>query len=392
MSAPRSVSSGVQEAASLLTNAALQVLNGAVHPRKAARFMTRLVRKPVHLPGAPPGALIHTGVRKVERVKLRLLEYDAERIRELEPSGVQEALAARDESLVGWLNVDGLHEPEVLRELRDHFDLHLLAMEDVASVGQRAKLDDYEGSIFLSLPVLSFHKATMTVEVEQLSLVLGPGWVLTFQESAGEVLEPVRERLKAAQGKIRGRGADYLAYALTDAVVDRYFGILEQLGDAAEELEGRVMESPTPETLLGVNHLKRELLVLRKTVWPLREALGAFARTESDLVSESTQVFVRDVHDHVIQIIDTVETLRDLASGMSDLYLSGVGHRTNEVMKVLTVMASIFIPLTFVAGVYGMNFEFMPELGIPWAYPALWVLMVTLGVSMLWYFRKRKWI
>jgi magnesium transporter len=392
MSAPRSVSSGVQEAASLLTNAALQVLNGAAHPLKAARFMSRLVRKPVHLPGAPPGALIHTGVRKVERVKLRLLEYDAERIRELEPSGVQEALAARDESLVGWLNVDGLHEPEVLRELRDHFDLHLLAMEDVASVGQRAKLDDYEGSIFLSLPVLSFHKATMTVEVEQLSLVLGPGWVLTFQESAGEVLEPVRERLKAAQGKIRGRGADYLAYALTDAVVDRYFGILEQLGDAAEELEGRVMENPTPETLLGVNHLKRELLVLRKTVWPLREALGAFARTESDLVSESTQVFVRDVHDHVIQIIDTVETLRDLASGMSDLYLSGVGHRTNEVMKVLTVMASIFIPLTFIAGVYGMNFELMPELGIPWAYPALWVLMVTLGVSMLWYFRKRKWI
>ena len=392
MSGPRSVPPGVQEAASLLTNAALQVLNGAAYPLKAARLMTRLVRKPVHSPGAPPGVLTHTGVRKVERVRLRLLEYDAEHLKELEPSSVQEALAARDESLVGWLNVDGLHEPEVLRELRDHFGLHLLAMEDVASVGQRAKLDEYEDNIFLSLPVLSFHKPTMTVEVEQLSLVLGPGWVLTFQEGAGEVLEPVRERLKAAQGKIRGRGSDYLAYALTDAVVDRYFGILEQLGDAAEELEGRVLENPTPETLLGVNHLKRELLVLRKTVWPLREALGAFARTESDLVSESTQVFVRDVHDHIIQIIDTVETLRDLASGISDLYLSGVGQRTNEVMKVLTVMASIFIPLTFVAGVYGMNFEFMPELGIRWAYPVLLVLMVTLGVSMLVYFRKRKWI
>jgi magnesium transporter len=392
MSAPRSVPSGVQEAASLLTNAALQVLNGAVHPLKAARLMTRLVRKPVHSPGAPPGALTHTGTRKVERVKLRLLEYDAESLKELEPSSVQEALGARDESLVGWLNVDGLHEPEVLRELRDHFGLHLLAMEDVASVGQRAKLDEYDGNLFLSLPVLSFHKPTMTVEVEQLSLVLGPGWVLTFQEGGGDVLEPVRERIKAAQGKIRGRGADYLAYALTDAVVDRYFGILEQLGDAAEELEGRMLESPEPETLLGVNHLKRELLVLRKTVWPLREALGAFARTESDLVSESTQVFVRDVHDHVIQIIDTVETLRDLASGMTDLYLSRVGQKTNEVMKVLTVMASIFIPLTFIAGVYGMNFEFMPELGIPWAYPALLAVMVTLGVSMLWYFRKRKWI
>jgi magnesium transporter len=392
MSAPRSVSSGVQEAASVLTNAALQVLNGAVHPLKTARLMARLVRKPVHSPGAPPGALIHTGVRKVEKVQLRLLEYDTERLRELEPSSVQEALAARDESLTGWLNVDGLHDPEVLRELRDHFGLHLLVMEDVASVGQRAKLDEYEGSIFLSLPVLSFHKVTMTVEVEQLSLVLGPRWVLTFQEGAGKVLDPVRERLKVGQGKIRGRGADYLAYALADAVVDRYFGILEQLGDAAEELESRILENPTPETLLGVNHLKRELLVLRKTVWPLREALRAFARTGSELVSESTQVFVRDVHDHVIQIIDAVETLRDLASGMSDLYLSGVGQRTNEVMKVLTVMASIFIPLTFIAGVYGMNFEFMPELGMPWAYPALWVLMLILGVSMFWYFRRRKWI
>ncbi len=392
MSPVRPVTSGVPGAASALTNAALEVLNHAAHPLRTARLMGRLVMRPGHAPGAPPGALTHTGLRKVDKVRIRLLEYDTEGAWERELSGVTEALATRNPSLVGWLNVDGLHDPEVLRELRDHFGLHLLAMEDVASVGQRAKLDDYEDSIFLSLPVLSFHRESMTVEVEQLSLILGPNWVLTFQEREGDVLEPVRERLRAAHGRIRGRGADYLAYALADAVVDRYFGILEQLGDAAEGLEGRVLESPTPEALLGVNHLKRELLVLRKSVWPVREALSVFARTESSLVSEGTQVFIRDVHDHVIQIIDTVETLRDLASGMSDLYLSSVGQRTNEAMKVLTVMASIFIPLTFIAGVYGMNFESMPELGIPWAYPALLGVMLALAGSMLWYFKRKKWV
>jgi magnesium transporter len=328
----------------------------------------------------------------VDAVRIRIIEYDAEGLREEELSSVAEALPIRDSAPVGWLNVDGLHDPEILREIRDHFGLHLLLMEDVASVGQRAKLDDYEDSIFLSLPMLSFHRESMTLEVEQLSLVLGPGWVLSFQERVGDVFDPVRERLRSAHGRIRSRGADYLTYALMDAVVDRYFSILEEFGDAAEELEARVMQEPTPETLLGVNHLKRELLVLRKSIWPLREAVGAFSRTESSLVPEATQVFVRDVHDHVIQIIDTVETLRDLASGMSDLYLSSVAQRTNEVMKVLTIMASVFIPLTFVAGVYGMNFEFMPELGVRWAYPAVMAFMLVVGGSMLWYFKKKKWI
>lgn len=392
MSSHRSVTSGVQEAASALTQAALNVLNGAVHPLKSARVMGRLVLRPVHRPGTPPGALIHTGTRKVDEVRLRILEYDAEGLREERLSSVTEALSIRDSTRVGWLNVDGLHDEEILRGIRDHFGLHPLLMEDVASVGQRAKLDDYDDRILLSLPMLSFHRESLTLEVEQLSLVLGPTWVLTFQERVGDVFEPVRERLRAAHGRIRSRGADYLAYALVDAVVDGYFAILEGLGDAAEEMEGRVIEDPTPEALLGVNHLKRELLILRKFLWPLREALGAFSRTESPLVSESTQVFVRDVHDHVIQVIDTVETLRDLASGMSDLYLSSVGQRTNEVMKVLTVMASIFIPLTFLVGVYGMNFEFMPELGIRWAYPAVWGVMLALGGSMFWYFKKSKWI
>jgi magnesium transporter len=392
MSPFRSVTSGVQGAASTFTHAALHVLNGAVHPWKVARVMGRLVMRPVHRPGTPPGALTYTGAREAADARIRLLEYDAEGLREEELSSVTEALPIRDSSPVGWLNVDGLHDPEILREIRDHFGLHLLLMEDVASVGQRAKLDDYEDSIFLSLPMLSFHRESMTLEVEQLSLILGPAWVLTFQERVGDAFDPVRERLRSAHGRIRSRGADYLVYALMDAVVDRYFHILEQFGDAAEEMEGRLIRDPTPETLLGVNHLKRELLVFRKSVWPLREAVGAFSRTESSLVSEATQVFARDVHDHVIQVIDTVETLRDLASGMSELYLSSVAQRTNEVMKVLTIMASIFIPLTFLAGIYGMNFEFMPELGVRWAYPAVLAFMLAVGGSMLWYFKKRKWI
>lgn len=215
---------------------------------------------------------------------------------------------------------------------------------------------------------------------------------MTFQERPGDVFEPVRERLRAAYGRIRQRGADYLAYALVDAVVDRYFLILEQLGDVAEDLDMRIIDDSSPEVLRGVNHLKRELLLMRKAVWPLREALNGLVRTESRLVGENTQVFLRDVHDHAVQVIDTVESLRDVASSMTDLYLSTMGQRTNDVMKVLTIMASIFIPLTFMAGVYGMNFEFMPELQYRWAYPALWGGMLAVAGGMVLYFRKKGWL
>ncbi|MGW8266962.1 MAG: magnesium/cobalt transporter CorA [Longimicrobiales bacterium] len=374
-----------------ITNVTKEALNGAIHPVRSARMVGRLVHKLGQKPGAPPGQLVHSGPRKVEKVRLRLFEYDAERLSEKTLEGISEAFPTRDNPPVGWLNVDGLHDMEILGELRDHFGIHPVAMEDVVTLGHRAKMEEYEGYILMVLPMLSFDEGTLTVQTEQLSLILGPNWVLTFQERFGDVFEPVRERLRTAHGRIRQRGADYLAYALMDAVVDRYFGILEKLGDAAEDLDQWVMENPAPEVLLRINHLKKELLLMRRSVWPLREAISAFARTESDLVTEHTQVFARDVYDHAIQIIDTVETLRDLTGGMTDLYLSSMGQRTNEVMKVLTIMASIFIPLTFMAGIYGMNFEFMPELHVRWAYPVLWLLMASVAAGMIWYFRRKEW-
>ncbi len=376
---------------STLSGTARETVDRAIHPVRTARVVGRLLRRAVQKPGAPPGLLVHTGPRTVEEVRLRLIEYDADTLEERELEHVSRAFPTRDGPSVGWLNVDGLHETVALAELRDHFGLHVLVMEDVVTVGQRPKMEEYDGSIYLVLPMLSFDEESLTVRNEQLSLVLGKSWVLTFQEREGDVFEPVRERLRTAYGRIRTRGADYLAFALMDAVVDRYYLVLEQLGDVAEVLDAEVMSDPTPDVLHRINHLKRELLLLRRSVWPLREALNSFVRTESDLVVESTQVFGRNLYDHAVQIIDTVETLRDLVSGMTDLYLSSVGQKTNEVMKVLTIMASIFIPLTFMAGIYGMNFQHMPELGVPWAYPALWGAMLLVAASMLIYFWRKKW-
>jgi len=384
--------STLESLASNLTNMTRGAIDGAIHPFRAARTVGRVVRKLGQKPGAPPGGLVHSGPQRVEKVRLRLFEYDEGQLTERDVEEVEEALPIRDKLPVGWLNVDGLHDEEVLRKLRDHFDIHPLAMEDVVTLGQRAKMEEYDGYLFFVLPMLSFSEETLTVHEEQLSLILGPTWVLTFQERVGDVFEPVRERLRTAYGRIRQRGPDYLAYALMDAVVDRYFLILEKLGDVAEDLDLLVMEDPAQEVLHRINHLKRELLLTRKSVWPMREALSAFARTESLLVTDQTQVFVRDVYDHAVQIIDTVETLRDLAAGMTDLYLSSLGQKTNEVMKVLTIMASIFIPLTFLAGVYGMNFEFMPELHLRWAYPTLWAIMIVLAGVMTYFFKKKGWM
>jgi magnesium transporter len=383
--------SNLSSVASNITNVTKGALNGAFHPLRSVRMVGRLIHKTAQKPGAPPGSLVHTGPRKVEKVRLRLFEYDPEHLSEKTLQNISEAFPTRDNPPVGWVNVDGLHDTEILGELRDHFGIHVLAMEDVVTLGHRAKMEEYEGYLLMVLPMLSFDAETLTVHTEQLSLILGPNWLLTFQERFGDVFEPVRERLRSAHGRIRQRGADYLAYALMDAVVDQYFGILERLGDLAEDLDALVMVDPAPRILHRINHLKKELLLLRRSIWPLREALSAFARTESELVTESTQVFARDVYDHAVQVIDTVETLRDLTGGMTDLYLSSMGQRTNEVMKVLTIMASIFIPLTFMAGVYGMNFEFMPELHVPWAYPVLWLCMLAVAGTMLWYFWKKKW-
>ncbi len=367
-------------------------LPDALNPVHHLRVMGRLVRRTSKKPGAPPGTLVHTGPRKVEEVRLSFIDYDEGGLREREIAGIEECYPFRETPTVTWVNVDGLHDVQPVRGVGGHFGFHPLVLEDVLSVGQRPKVEEHEGYLYLVLQMLSYDEATGSVQSEQLSLILGENYVFTFQERPGDVFDPVRERIRNGNARIRSRGPDYLAYALVDAVVDAYYAVLERIGDEIERLDVEVMESPEEDTLHRIHDLKREMLVMRRAVWPLRDVMSHLLRSDHPRITKETQVYLRDVYDHAVQALDTVETLRDLASGLTDLYLSSVGHRTNEVMKVLTIMASIFIPLTFLAGIYGMNFEHMPELARPWAYPALLGLMLAVAAGMVWYFRRKGWI
>jgi magnesium transporter len=338
--------------------------------------VTRLVGRASKKPGSAPGTLEHTGRRKMEKVRLRLIDYDTESIEEKELGRIEDSFPYAVEPPVTWVNVDGLHDVSVAEAVAERFGVHRLAMEDVLSPTQRAKVEEYESHFLVIAKMLSFDGATDSISAEQLSLIV----------------EPVRERLRQGRPRIRSRGTDYLAYALIDAVVDNYFRVLEQIGDRIEELESAAMEDPSIQVMHRIHHLKGEVLVLRRAVWPLRETLGQMYRGEIPNITEETQLFLRDVYDHCVQVIDTAETLREVLSGAMDLYMSGVSNRMNEVMKVLTIIATIFIPLSFFAALYGMNFEYMPELGVRWAYPALLAGMATLAGGMIWYFRRRGWI
>ncbi len=233
---------------------------------------------------------------------------------------------------------------------------------------------------------------TNEILTEQVSLILGPNFVLSFQENVGDVFDQIRERIRSGKGKIRKMGADYLVYTLLDAIVDNYFIILEKIGEQIEFIEERLIINPASDTLNTIHKLKREMLFLRKSVWPLREVISGMERGESSLIKGTTKIYLRDVYDHNIQIIDTIETLRDMLSGMLDIYLTSISNRLNAVMKVLTIIATIFMPLTFLAGIYGMNFKYMPELEWKWGYPLILLIMSTIGISMLFYFKRKKWL
>ena len=280
----------------------------------------------------------------------------------------------------------------MIEALGKQFNLHPLVLEDIITTGQRPKLEDYGDHLFVTIKMLSLDPQTTEVITDELSILFGPHFVLTIHETENDVFNPVRERLRKGSGRLRNSGPDYLAYALIDAVVDNYFVVFEHLGEHFEEMQNSIVQNPTPETLQRIQHFKNELLILRKAVWPVRELVSGLQRSDSPVMSRSTEVYLRDVHDHTIQIIDTIETFRDMLSGMLDIYLSSASNRLNVVMKVLTIIATIFIPLTFLAGVYGMNFRYMPELEWRWGYPLLWVVMIGSAIAMLVWFRRRKWL
>ena len=342
--------------------------------------------------GLPPGTLVYTGERRVESVRMAVIEYDEQHVQERHIASVTECLPFRATPTVTWLNVDGLHDVGVIETLGKAFELHPLLLEDILSTAQRPKFEDYEKSLFLVLKMLHFDDHHQGVETEQVSLIVGPNFVLSFQERVGDVFDSVRERIRNAKGRIRKLGADYLAYSLVDAIVDSYFLVLEKLGERIENLEEELVGNPSQKTLQQIHTLKREMITLRRSIWPLRELVSSLQRSESPWIAESTRVYLRDVYDHTIQIIDTIESFRDMVSGMLDIYLSSISNRMNAVMKVLTIIATLFIPLTFIAGVYGMNFEHMPELEWRYGYAVVWGVMICVAATMLVYFRRRKWL
>jgi magnesium transporter len=342
--------------------------------------------------GLPPGTVVYVGKQKTEKNRIRTIFYDETNFEEEENKKIEETYSVTKKQGITWINVDGLQKVDVIEKIGKHLNLHPLTLEDIANTEQRPKMEDFEHYIYIVLRMLRYDNQGKEILSEQVSLILGQNLVLSFQETEGDVFDSIRERLRSDKGRIRKLGADYLVYALIDAVVDNYFAVLEKMGDEIEDIEDEVIAKPEPSTAQAVHNLKRQSISLRKYVWPLREVISSLERCESGLISKTTSVYLRDVYDHTIQVIDSIETFRDTLSGILDIYLSSVSNRMNEVMKVLTVIATIFIPLTFVAGIYGMNFEFMPELKSALGYPLILSAMATIAVAMLVYFKKKKWI
>jgi magnesium transporter len=318
------------------------------------------------------------------------VHYDAEHFVERTPAGLEECAAVAQAPGIKWINVIGLHQSDTIYRLGEIFRLHPLAVEDILDTNQRVKVEYYEDYALVVLKGFSWGKDD-ELEQEQISLVLLAGAVLSFQESAPDAFAGVRERLRAGKGRIRQLGADYLAYALLDTLVDAYFDCLEQLDERLEQLEEEVVQRPDPRSVHGIHRLRRSTIALRRALWSQREVMASLENAGPPLFQTSTLPYLRDVHDHAIMLVDTVETLRDLLSGILDLYLSSASHRLNGVMKLLTIIGTIFMPLTFLAGVYGMNFRYMPELNQPWAYPAVWAIMLATAAGMVQYFRRKKW-
>ena len=351
----------------------------------------KFIKKISQKAGKAPGTLVHIGEQKTDKPRITVLDYDDVQLREKQLESIEEVFPLKDSPTTTWLNIDGIHDMELIEKIGVHFNIHPLILEDIVNSGQRPKTDDFDAYNYFVLKMLYLDQQSDEVRSEQVSLVLGNNYLISFQETEDDVFAQVRERIRKGKRRIRKNGCDYLAYALIDAVVDHYFVILESIGATMESLEEDLLTEPTQETLQSIHELKRELIYMRKQVWPLREMINTVLRGELSLVREETIMFFKDVYDHTIQIIDTIESYRDVLSGMLDLYLSTISNRMNEVMKVLTIIATIFIPVTFVAGIYGMNFKYMPELEWKWGYLAVWGIIVTIVLVMIGYFRRKKW-
>jgi len=354
--------------------------------------LSRSLRNRSRTIGQSPGTVVYLGEEKTEEVKISYMDYHPDHLEEKDGCSVKNCVSLLKESSISWINVSGVHDVTVIEEFGREFDLHPLILEEIAFTDQRPKFEDFGDYLFVVLKMLSYNEEKKSIEGEQISLILKDSCVISFQEKEGDIFDPVRARIRSNKGRIRKMGADYLFYVLLDAVVDHYFLILEKYGDSIEDLDDAIVENPNSNILQVVHSIKRDVLFMRRSAWPLREVLNGILRSETPLLKKTTDMFLRDVYDHTIQVIETVDTFRDMLAGIHDTYLTSMSNRMNEVMKVLTIIATIFIPLTFIAGIYGMNFTFMPELKWKGGYFMVWGVIVVVAFLMIWFFRRKKWL
>jgi len=359
--------------------------------QKPLKTVTSLFRSTPKQVGLSPGTLIHIGQQKVEQSTISLIDYDGKNLVIEADVSLERCLELKSSATVSWINLDGIHDISDVEAFGQAFDIHPLALEDMLNTGHRPKVENFDHFMLIILKMLHYDEQSNQIKAEQISLVLTNNNLLSFQESPGDVFDGVRSRLQHTHGRIRHRGPDYLAYALIDSIVDNYFHILEKIGDHLETLETELIHQPSEGILQQIHRLKGQLAFLRKAAWPMRELTNSLLNDEWPLIQDSTRMYLRDLHDHSVQILDTLETFNSTAASLVDLYMSSVSLRMNEVMQVLTIMAAIFIPLTFIAGIYGMNFEYMPELHWRYGYQMVWGLMICCLAGMLWYFKRKKW-
>ncbi len=351
------------------------------------------VRKRAQKAGQAPGTPVYTG-NKIFKPTITVIQYSAAGdFYESSGATLEECNIQLKESLTTWINVEGLSDVNLIQQIAERFHLHPLTVEDVLNVQQRPKIEEFENYLFVTLKNLHWNAHKYSFSIEQLSFILGKNFVLSFQERQAPIFQALQDRLRnVAMQSLRQQGADYLFYRFIDNVIDQYFVVLEGLGEQIEKVEEMIIAAPTTQNSRTIYRLKRQLLILRKAIWPLREIINHLTQAEESLISSYTRVYMRDAYDHIVQAIDSVETFRDMLSSMLDVYLSSLTNRMNEIMKVLTIISTIFIPITFVASLYGMNFKYMPELRYKYGYPITLGIMVAIVVVMLIYFRRKKWI
>ena len=342
--------------------------------------------------GLAPGTLVHIGEVHEHEHSIMMMNYNSTKLEKRTINSIEELLPYKTTDSVTWVIIDGLKDIAIVDAIGQHFDIHPLVLEDILNTNQRTKFEEYPDYLYFVIKATSLHKGRFNIEYEQISILVLKNFVFTFMEKPDALFNPIINRLNNEEGHLRNSGSDYLAYVIMDTVVDEYFTLQDAFDELIESIEDDLLTHPSVETLVTIQKIRRELIFLRKTVSPLRELLAAIRRSESPLFDERTKRYFADIYDHSIRIIEAVESYRELISGMLDIYLSSVSNKMNETMKFLTVFASIFIPLTFIAGVYGMNFEYMPELKWKWSYPILWSVFIGIAVSLLFYFKKKKWL